>query len=95
MTANKLEPLGPGVLLRFGAREVIPGLGAGGSGFLDCALAAHRDQRPGVGEIGFQGLDGKGVNGPDFYATVSGSGFEKKGVALRPSSACAFLKSFS
>lgn len=87
MAADQVEPMGPRVLLRLGAREVVARLGAPDPGLLYRALAAHHDQRSGVREVGFERLDGEGVDGPCFHAPVPGSGFGKKGVCLSPSSA--------
>lgn len=87
MAADDLVPLRPGVLLGLSAGEVIARLGAAGSCFLDCSLAAHHDQRAGMREIGLQRLDCKSMDRPEFYPAVPGSGLEKKGVDLRPSSA--------
>ena len=87
MAADELVPLGPGVLLGLSAGEVIARLGAAGSRFLDRALAAHHDQSPGMRKIGLQRLDCKRMDSPQLYPAVPGSGLEKKGVDLRPSSA--------
>lgn len=87
MTTDELVPLGPGVFQSFSAGEVIARLGAAGSCFLDGPLTAHHDQRAGMREIGLQRLDRKRMDRPEFYPAVPGSGLEKKGVDLRPSSA--------
>jgi hypothetical protein len=92
---NELKPFQPRVLVRFGAGEVITRLGATHSGLLNRALAAHYDERSGVGKIGFQGLDGERVDLSGLYTAVSGSGLVKKGVFFSPSSACAFFNKFS
>lgn len=86
MTTDELIPLGSGVLLGFSAGEVIARLGAADSRFLDGPLTAHHDESPGMWEIGLQRLDCKRMDSPLLYPAVSGSGLEKKGVDLRPSS---------
>ncbi len=95
MPTNELEPFSTRVLLRFSAGKVIARLGAGRSALLERAVAAYHDQRPGVGKIGVQRLDGEGVDGAGLYAAVPGSGLLKKGVWLSRSSAWAFFNRFS
>ena len=93
MSADQLQPTRRRVLLRRGAGKVIARLGTGGSGFLYCALAAHHNQGPGVWKICRQRFYGPGVEGSLFNPSVSGLGFDKKGVFWSRSNACARLKS--
>ena len=93
MSADELEPTRTRVLLGQGAGKVIARLGAGGSGFLYRALAAHHNQSAGMRKVRRQRLYGPGVEGSFFNPSVSGSGFAKKGVFWSRSKACARLKS--
>ena len=93
MSADELEPTRTRVLLRQGAGKVIARLGAGGSAFLYRALAAHHDQGASMRKVRRQRFYGPGVDGSLFNASVSGSGFDKKGVFWSRSKACARLKS--
>ena len=87
VSANELEPRCGAVLVRYGAGEIVMGLGGGLAGSFDGAAVAQDDQGSGKGEIGCEGFDGEGVQVPDFDPSVSGMGVDKKGVSLRLSKA--------
>ena len=94
VTADQTLPLGRRPLVRFGAGEIKAGFEGGFSGGFDGALAAHHNQAADEGEIGFERVEGKGVEGAGFDAAVAAVRFEKKGVPGRASQACACLRSF-
>lgn len=93
VSADESMPTGAGVLCGRGAGEVVARLGAGSAGLFDGALAAHHHQGASMGKVRSQRLYGPGVKGSLFDASVSGLGFDKKGVFWSRSRACARLKS--
>lgn len=93
MPLDELEPLARGVISGRGARQVVARFGAAGRCLFYCAFAAQDDQRSGVGEVGLEWFDGKGVDGSFFHAAVTALGLDKKGVFWRPFSAWAFWSS--
>lgn len=93
MSADEMQPTRRRVLLRQGAGKVIARLGAGGSGLFYRALAAHHNQGAGMWKVCRQRFYGPGVEGSLFNPSMSGLGFDKKGVFGSRSNACARLKS--
>lgn len=93
MPADPIKPLLGRVLVGWNARKIVAGFQRALARFLDGALTAHDDQRPGSGKVGFERFDGEGMNGALFDPSVSGAALSKKGVPLRASRFCACLKS--
>ena len=76
------------------AREVVARLVAGDPGLFDRPFAAQDDQGPGVGEVGPERFEGKGMQVPDLDAPVSRVGVGKKGVPGNRSRPWACLSRF-
>jgi len=89
MAADKRLPLGWGALVGFCAGEIKAGFESGFGGLFFGALTAHDDQAAGEGEVGFEGLEGEGVQAAIFDPAVAAAELEKKGVPGRASKASA------
>ena len=85
--ANQAQPLFRAMVAERVARQIIAAFGAGLAGLFDRPLAAHHQQAAGIGEVGRQRFDGKGMEAPLFDAAVSAGGLDKKGVPARASKA--------
>ena len=62
------------MLIRQGAGKVVVRLGGGEASFLHGAFTPHHNETPGKGEVGFQGLDGEGMEASGFDSAVGGLG---------------------
>lgn len=92
VSPNQVQPLMRLVLCRWGAGQIVARLIGGGPGLFDRPLAAQDDQCPGIGKVGLERFDGKGMQGPDLEASAPRIGVGKKGVSGNPSKPWACLR---
>jgi hypothetical protein len=91
MSPDQIQPLVGCVLPRWRTGEVVTGLDGGNPGPFLGAVAADHDQGAGKGEVGGEGLDGKGMELPGFDPAVTGLAVGKKGVSGKASKPWACL----
>ena len=87
VATDQSQPLFGAICFGRATRQVVAAVAAGLAGLFDRALAAHHDQAAGKGEVGRQGLEGKGMEASHFDPAVTAVGLDKKGVlgkASRP-----------
>ena len=90
VAADQRVPLRRTALGWLGTRQIEPAFVGGPAGGFDGALAAHDDQAAGEGEVGRERFEGEGVQAAVFDPAVAAGALEKKGVAGKASSACAW-----
>ena len=91
MAPDQIQPLMGGVLSWWRTGEVVTGLGGGAPVPFLGAVAPYSDQGAGKGEVGGEGLDGKGMELPGVDAAVTGVAVGKKGVFGKASKPAACL----